>query len=204
MRHADAPSWSGALLNALTCLNFHCRSEPLTLQWAKEPQEPHGFARHHQSRHPVRRAAGARRHSVEPGRVALRRAAAARLSGRRHAGRRGGAGRRQVRRRADGLHRGLRRARADPVRRRAAHPLRHVPQRARAFAHARDRRRSADLGADRAGRALHARPRLDRVAAGRFGGRLHRRGRGLLPHPRARPAAAPARRSDARDRIGHQ
>ena len=73
-----------------------------------------------------------------------------------------------------------------------------------ALAHARDRRRADDRGAHRAGRPPRARPRLDRIAAGRLGGRLDRRGRGVLPDPCARPAAAPARRRDAGDRVGDQ
>ena len=50
------------------------------------------------------------------------------------------------------LHRRLDRAGADPVRRRAAHALRDLPQRAGAGGHAGDRRRAAHRGADRAGR----------------------------------------------------
>ena len=40
------------------------------------------------------------------------------------------------------------------------------------------------------------------IAAGRLGGCLDRRGRGVLSHPRTRPAAAPARQRDAEDRSG--
>ena len=55
----------------------------------------------------------------------------------------------------------------DPVRRRAAHAHCDLPQRARAVADARDRRRRHHRGADRAVRQICARPRLDGGAAGR-------------------------------------
>ena len=93
---------------------------------------------------------------------------------------------------------------ADPVRRRPAHPVRDLPQRAGAGGHAGDRRRAGHRGADRAGRGLGARAELDRGAAGRRGGGLDRRRGGVLPDACQGPAAAAARRRDARGRIRHQ
>src|SRR3981189_2891913 len=52
--------------------------------------------------------------------------------------------------------------------------------------------------------AFRPRRRADRVVAGRLCGRLHRRGRGVLPHSCARPALAPTGQRHARDRIRDQ
>ncbi len=72
-----------------------------------------------------------------------------------------------------------------------------LPQRAGACRDPCDRRRAAHRRADRAGREIHPRPRLDRVLAGRRRRGLDRRGGGVLAAPCARPASAPARRRDA-------
>ena len=122
----------------------------------------------------------------------------------RHAGRRGRPGRHQVRRRRRRLYGRLDRAGADPVRRRPAHALRQLPQRAGAGGDAGDRRRADHGAAHRAGRQIRARSRLDAGSAGRRGGGVDRRGGGILPDQRARPAAAPARARRARGRIRHQ
>ena len=137
-------------------LLLHARNPPIA-----EGDLRDGLARYRQSRDPARQPAGAGRHPVEPDRVALRRAAAAGVSPGRHAGRRGRAGRHQVRRRRHRLYRRLDRAGADPVRRRLAHALRHLPQRAGAVGDAGDRRRADHRAADRAGRQVRARHRLD-------------------------------------------
>ena len=83
----------------------------------------HGLPRHLQHRHFARQPAGAGRHSVEPDRVALRRAVAAGVPAGRHAGRRGRPGRAEIQRRRHRLYGRLDRAGADPVRRRLAHAL---------------------------------------------------------------------------------
>ena len=98
----------------------------------------------------------------------------------------------------------LDRAGADPVRRRPAHPARDLPQRAGAGGDAGDRRRADHRAADRAGRQMVLGIGWMRGAAGRRGGGLDRRGGGVLPDQRARPAAAPARARDARGRVRHQ
>ena len=77
--------------------------------------------------------------------------------------------------------------------------LADLPQRAGAGGDAGDRRRADHRAADRAGRQVGARHRLDRGAAGRRGGRLDRRGGGVLPDQRA-AACACARASARRSR----
>ena len=118
--------------------------------------------------------------------------------------RRGRSRRDQVRRRPLDLSGRLGRAGADPVRRRAEDPVQQYPDRARALGGAGDRRRPAHGGHHRAGREIHARHELDRGDAGRRGDRLDRCRGGVSADPRPRPAAAPARRRDARGRIRHQ
>ena len=157
----------------------------------------HGFPRSGQHNHPARRGSGDGRHPVEPAGAALRRAPAAGLSGDRHAGRRCRPRPAAVRRRPHHLSGGIGGAGADPVRRRIEDAVSKHPRRAGAVDGAGNRRRAADGAGHGAGREICARPRLDRGAAGRCGGGLHRRGGGVSSGAYARPAAAPAGRRDA-------
>ena len=164
----------------------------------------HGFARRCQHRHFARLAPGADRHPVEPRGHAIRRPPAAGVPGRRHAGGRGRSRRHQVRRRRHRLCGGVDCAGADPVRRRAAHPLCHLPQRAGAVGRLGDGRRAADRNADRRGRDVPARHELGRGPAGRCGGGLDRRRSGVLSHPRRRSAPAHQGGRDARGGVRQQ
>ncbi len=65
-------------------------------------------------------------------------------------------------------------------------------------------RRADHDAADRAGRQIRARHRLDPGAAGRRGGGFDRRSGGVSPHQCRRPAAAPARARHAGSGIGQQ
>ena len=122
----------------------------------------HGFSRFGQHSHSSRRGSGDGRHSVEPARAALRRAAAAGVPADRHAGRRFRPGPDAVRRRAHHLSGGLGGAGADPVRRRPANAVSKHPRGAGAVDGAGHHRRAAD-GADHgAGRQICARSELDR------------------------------------------
>ena len=138
--------------------------------------------------------------------VALRFGApvAAGLPSGRHAGGRIRPWWRQVRRRAAGLHGGLGGARPDPVRRRLAHQICHLPQCAGPGRDARHRGRADHRGADRARRRLGARAQLDRGLAGRRGDGLDRRRGRVLPVARQGPAASPARQRHPGGRIRHQ
>src|SRR3981189_3485282 len=130
MRHPQRAVRVGGVFECANMFDFRLPSRPSHPPIGRGfARNPPGFPRYRQSRHPDRRAPRAGRHPVEPGGLAVRGAAAAGLSDRRHAGRPGGAGRHQIRRRAGGLYRGVGRPRADPVRRRAAHAFRHVPHR---------------------------------------------------------------------------
>ena len=182
--------------------SFIVALRPASIQY--EGQGNHGIDRLSQHHHPVRRRAGARRHHVEPGGAALRRAVAARVPPGRHAGRRIRRRRHQVRRRAAGLYGRLGGARPDPVRRRAAHAARDLPQRARPRGPAGHCRRPDHGGADRAGRGLGAATQLERGAAGWRRDGLDRRRGGVLPAARQGAAAAAARQRHARGRIRHQ
>src|SRR6516225_6330557 len=180
-----------------------CRGARAHYQW-EEGFAHDGRSRRTQHRHSARRPPGAGGHHVELGGDALRGAAVARVPHRRDARGRGGARRHQIRRRAHRLRGRLDRARAHSVRRRPAHAVCDLPQRAGAGGHARDRRGPADGGVDRAGRQISARHELDRGAAGRRGRRLDRRRGGVLSSPCPRIAPAPARRRHPRGRIRQQ
>ena len=180
-----------------------CRAARAHYQWG-EGSAPHGLSRHRQHRHSARCPFGSGRHHVEPGGDAFRGAAAAGVPAARDARGRIGARRVQVRRRARDLRGRLDRAGSHPVRRRLAHAVCDLPQRAGAGGHARDGRCAAHGGIDRAGREIPARDELDRGAAGRRGRRLDRRRRGVLPGSCPRSASAPARGCHARGRIRQQ
>ena len=102
------------------------------------------------------------------------------------------------------VRRRLGRAGADPVRRRAAHPLPYLPQRAgpAGLLATVGVLVTAALTAPAGVCALGL--ELDRSAAGRRRRRLDRRRRRVLPAPCPRPAAAAARQRHARGRIRHQ
>ncbi len=162
--------------------------------------------RHHaEQRLPAgRRRAGGGRRVFESHCFALRRAVAARLPDHRHACRRGGSGRHQVRRLPAHLSRRLRRACRHPVRRRAAHALRAVPRYALSGAVARDRRRNHYRADRRRRRGCAAGGRPARWPARGRNRVLYRRGGGVLPDSRPRAAAQAPARGDPRDRIRHQ
>ena len=184
-----------------------CRlSRSCTFLCGAEIGETHERTRRHQYRHSAGRACWCWPASCRACRAALRRAAAADLPRRRHAGRRIRARRHPVSTTIRLTYHGrFDRAGADPVRRRSAHPLCDLSQRAGAGRHARDRGRAADRRADRAGCGLSPRPDLDRGAllVGAVVASTDAAAVFFLMHS-ARPAAAAARRSHHRGRVRHQ
>ena len=167
-------------------------------------ESAHGVTRFGQHSHSSRRGSGDGRDPVEPARAAVRRAAAAGVSADRHGGGQFRAGPDRVQRRAYHLSGGIGGAGVDPVRRRPADPVSKHPRRAGAVDGAGDHRRAADGADHRAGRQIRPRPELGRGAAGRRRGGVDRRRGGVSAGARAGPAAASARRRDARGRVRYQ
>lgn len=183
------------------------RRNPATLRMNStftKSQRGNGVPRLGQHRHSARFGPGDGGNPVEPAGAAVRRAAAARVPGHWHSGRRVRSRRHQLQRSRHHLPRRLGRAGADPVRRWFENAILQHQGGAGAVDGAGHRRRAAHRSGDRAGCPIRARSELGRSTAGQRRRRLDRRSGGVPTGPCPGAAAAAARRCDPGGRIRHQ